>query len=202
MTSDLQLLERWRDGDQEAGNSLFKRHVESLCQFFENKLGGDDVAELVQRTFLACVRSRDSFRQQSSFRTYMFAIARNELYAFIRRRRNNQQRFDFEHSSIADLGTSPTSAIARDQRHALLLEALRSVPVEQQLLLELHYWEDLDAGQLAEVMGVERTTARTRLHRARERLRTEFERRRDAAGLPPDASGDELRPGRPLRPPK
>lgn len=200
MTSDLELLERWRADDQEAGNLLFKRHFDSLCQFFENKLGGEDVAELVQRTFLACVRSRDSFRQQSSFRTYMFAIARNELYAFFRRRRSDNDRLDFEHSSVADLRTSPSSAIARDQRHGLLLEALRSVPVEQQMLLELHYWEELDAGELAEVMGVERTTARTRLHRARERLRVEFERRRDAAGLAAEDSEAELRPRRPLRP--
>ncbi len=200
MSSDLELLDRWRADDQEAGNLLFKRHFESLCQFFENKLDGDDVAELVQRTFLACVRSRDSFRKQSSFRTYMFAVARNELYACFRRRRTQRERLDFEHSSVADLGASPSSAIARDQRHALLLEALRSVPVEMQLVLELHYWEDLDAGELAEVLGIERTTARTRLHRARERLKVEFERRRKAAGLELDSEGAELRPARPLRP--
>ncbi len=199
MPTDLELLERWRADDREAGNLLFKRHFSSLCQFFENKLDGDDVTELVQRTFLACVRSRDSFRNQSSFRTYMFAIARNELYAFFRRRRTQRERLDFDHSSVADLGASPSSALARDQRHALLLEALRSVPVEQQLLLELHYWEELDAGQLAEVLGVERTTARTRLHRARERLKIEFERRSSAAGLALDAEGTPLRPRRPLR---
>jgi RNA polymerase sigma-70 factor (ECF subfamily) len=181
--SDFELLDRWRADDQEAGNQLFKRYFPQLCQFFENKLDGDDVAELVQRTFLACVRNRDVFRKQSSFRTYMFAIARNELYAFFRRKRVQADRIDFEHSSVAALGTSPSSALARNEQHALLLQALRSVPVEQQLLLELHYWEELDAGELAEVFGVERTTARTRLHRARERLRTEFDRLSKAAGL-------------------
>ncbi|HLT37373.1 MAG TPA: sigma-70 family RNA polymerase sigma factor [Enhygromyxa sp.] len=183
MPSDLELLDRWRDDDLEAGNQLFKRHFASLCQFFENKLDDDDVGELVQRTFLACVRSRDSFRGQSSFRTYMFAIARNELYAFFRRRRTIRDKFDFDHDSVADLGTSPSAALARDQHHALLLQALRSVPVEQQLLLELYYWEELDAGELAEVFGIERATARTRLHRARALLKAEFERLSRAAGV-------------------
>lgn len=136
MASDLELLALWRADDQAAGNLLFKRHFARLCQFFENKLDGDDVADLVQRTFLACVRNRDVFRKQSSFRTYLFAIARNELYAFFRRRRIQNERIDFDHSSVAGLGTSPSSALARDQQHALLLQALRSVPVEQQLLLE------------------------------------------------------------------
>lgn len=196
MASDLELLDRWRADDQEAGNLLFKRHFASLCQFFENKLDGDDVAELVQRTFLACVRNRDVFRKQSSFRTYVFAIARNELYGFFRRKRVQQERIDFEHSSVAGLGTSPSAAVARDQQHAMLLQALRSIPVEQQLLLELHYWEEFDAGELAEVFGIERATARTRLYRARQRLRQEFDRLVLDVGLVPDADsfGAALRP--------
>lgn len=188
MESDFELLDRWRADDQDAGNQLFKRHFESLCQFFENKLDGNDVADLVQRTFLACVSSRDKFRKQSSFRTFLFAIARNQLYTFFRQKRAAPDRLDFAHESVADLGTSPSSAFARDERHVLLLRALQLVPVDQQLLLELHYWEGLDAGQLAEVFGIERTTARTRLHRARERLKTDFERLNQAAGLAPNAA--------------
>ncbi|PRQ02825.1 ECF RNA polymerase sigma-E factor [Enhygromyxa salina] len=175
LPSDFELLDRWRADDQDAGNQLFQRHLDSVYQFFESKLGGDEVGDLVQRTFLACVRSRDVFRKQSSFRTYMFAIARNELYSFFRRKVGSP--IDFELRSAVDLGTSPSVAAARGQRQVALIEALRSLAVDQQLILELHYWEDFDAGELGEVLGIDRTTARTRLHRARKQLRVELERR-------------------------
>src|SRR5258706_576213 len=50
-------------------------------------------------------------------------------------------------------------------------EALCQLPVEQQTLLELHYWEDMDIANLAEVFEMPPTTIRTRLHRARKALR-------------------------------
>ena len=69
-----------------AGNQLFQRYLRSIYRFFRNKLQGD-VDELVQATFLACVRGRDQFNQRGSFRGYLFAIARHELYGHLRRRR-------------------------------------------------------------------------------------------------------------------
>ena len=84
MGTDAELLERWRSGDREAGNELFERHFHSICRFFENKISGD-IEELVQSTFLACVDGRDKFRGQSSFRTYLFSIARYQLYGYFRR---------------------------------------------------------------------------------------------------------------------
>lgn len=174
MDPDIELLARWRDGDTGAGNQLFQRHFDSICRFFENKIQGD-IDELVQTTFLACVRSRDQFRMQSSFRTYLFTIARHELYGYLRRRRRDGAALDFSVTSLADLGPSPTSEIARNQDHELLLRGLRTLPVEQQILLELHYWEDMTLVELAEVFDIAQPTARTRLFRARKALRQRME---------------------------
>jgi RNA polymerase sigma-70 factor (ECF subfamily) len=177
---DLELLDRWCAGDRNAGNQLFQRHFNSVCRFFENKLDRD-VDELVQATFLACVRSREQFRKQCSFRTYLFTIARHELYAYLRRRRRDHQNLDFGVTSIADLNPSPRSRLDRDQQHELLLRALRTLPVDQQVLIELHYWEDMTPVELAEVFDVAGPTARTRLFRARQALR---ERMEEMAGEP------------------
>ena len=78
---DMALLEQWRAGDREAGQALFARHFREIYRFFEYRVGGD-ADDLAQRTFLACVTARDQFRGLSSFRTFLFAIARNELYTF------------------------------------------------------------------------------------------------------------------------
>ena len=167
---DLALLERWRDGDVKAGEELFGRHFESIYSFFETKCQAE-ADELVQATFLACVRARDQFRKDSSFRTYLFTIARHELYRLLRNRHRDAERLDFELSSIAELVSTPGTRAARKEEHRRLIEALQRLPVAQQTLLELHYWEDMDIGELAEVFDVTATTIRTRLYRARNALR-------------------------------
>ena len=168
--TDLALLDRWRSGDAAAGEALFQRHFDSIYGFFETKCEAD-ADELTQATFLACLRARDQFRKESSFRTYLFTIARHELYRVLRGRRRDGARLDFELSSIAELVSTPGTRIARNQEHRRLVEVLRSLPVEQQTLLELHYWEDMDIAALADVFEIPAATIRTRLHRARKALR-------------------------------
>lgn len=187
MSTDLELFDRWCEGDQNAGNQLFMRYFDSICRFFESKVQGD-IDDIVQTTFLACVRSRDRFRKQSSFRTYLFTIARHELYRYLRRRQRDRNAIDFGVTSLLDLDQStPTSRIARQERHELLLHALCTLPLEHQLLLELHYWEDMNAGDLAEVFEIPRVTARTRLHRSRQMLQKAM---RTQSGKPlPDIDG-------------
>jgi len=170
---DLVLVERWRAGEQRAGEALFARHFADIYRFFENKARGD-ADELVQRTFLGCLRSRDQFRGQSSFRTYLFAIARNELYGYLRRVRRDDV-IDFEVTSLAEIVTTLPSRLDRSRQNAQLRSALRELPAEQQLLLELHYWHDLDAAALSEVVGATAGTVRVRLLRARRALRERME---------------------------
>jgi RNA polymerase sigma factor (sigma-70 family) len=171
---DISLLTRWRGGDNEAGQILFERHFDAIYGFFETKCAAD-ADELTQSTFLACMRARDQFRAESSFRTYLFTIARNELYRILRTRQRKDSKLDFELSSIAELVSTPGTRMARNQEHRQLLTALQHLPVEQQTLLELHYWEDMDIAQLAEVFDAPTPTIRTRLHRARKALRDKME---------------------------
>ena len=179
---DLTLLDRWRAGDAEAGQALFQRHFDSVYGFFETKCQ-TEADELTQATFLACVRARDQFRAQSSFRTYLFTIARNELYRLLRTRQRRDDKLDFELSSIAELVSTPGTKLARNQEHRRLIEALQKLPVDQQTLLELHYWEDMDIAALAEVFDAPAATIRTRLHRARKALRENIEGAAPAAAL-------------------
>lgn len=166
---DLALLERWRAGDKPAGEALFARHFDSLCGFFGTKCA--DADELVQRTLLACLHNQHQFRAHSTFRTYLFSIARHELYGYFRRAQKDRDRFDAEVSSVAELVTTPATKLARRAEQQRMLDILRRLPVEQQTLLELYYWEDLDVAALAEVFELTPNAIRVRLHRARHALR-------------------------------
>lgn len=167
---DLELLERWRGGDRAAGEALFARHFESLCRFFATKCRGD-ADELVQRTFLACVRAKNQFRAEASFRTFLFTLARNELYHYLEKLRREGGRLDVSITSVAELVTTPATRLGRDAEHRRVVEILRTLPIEQQTLLELHYWEELDIPALAEVFEITTGAMRVRLHRARGVLR-------------------------------
>jgi RNA polymerase sigma factor (sigma-70 family) len=171
---DATLLDRWRQGDAVSGEALFQRHFASIYAFFETKCERE-ADELVQATFFACLRAKNQFRGESSFRTYLFTIARHELYRVLREGQRDGARLDFEASSIAELVTTPGSRIARNREHQRLVEAMRQLSVEQQTLLELHYWEDLGIADLAAIFEVPDATLRTRLHRARKALREKLD---------------------------
>lgn len=172
---DLTLLARWRSGDGAAGEELFGRHFDRIYRFFETKLAAE-ADELTQATFLACVRAKEQFRGDSSFRTYLFTIARNELYRFFRERAKHGVQVDVEMSSIANIVTTPRTKIARTEEQRALLAALQQLSIAQQTLLELHYWEEMGPPELASIFECPEVTIRTRLHRARVALREEMER--------------------------
>jgi len=168
--TDVELLAAWSGGDASSGQALFKRHFRRIYRFFETKLGSD-VDELVQETFLACMRGRDQFRGDASFLTYLYTIARHELYRVLSERRRDLDRLDFEMSSIADLAPTPRTQIAAREDRERLLRCLHMLPVAQQMLLELHYWEGVTIAELAEIFESPEVTVRSRLHRARNALR-------------------------------
>ena len=186
---DLALLDRWRGGDSTAGSALFERHFDALCRFFRNKLAaGDGVDDLIQRTMLALVESRDRFRGEASFRTYLFTIARHELYAHLKRSGREQARFDPLVHSVHDHGPSPTTILAQRKEQRMLLEALRRVPLELQVVLELYYWEGIGTAELGELLELPQGTVKTRLMRARERLRASLSHA-PAGEIPSDDDG-------------
>jgi len=196
--SDAELLDAWREGDAAAGNALLERHVEALVRFFENK-AEDGVDDLVQRTMLACVLHRDRMRESASFRGFLFAVARNELYDHYKRIARERHAFDPSISAVLDLAPSPSSAVAEGDARGAMLYALRQIPIELQIAVELHYWEDLTTHELADALGVPQGTVKSRLRRAKELLRERLGDAGRAADRDLDAWADEVglraRPG-------
>lgn len=167
---DAALLDAWRTGDVDAGDALFSRHFSAVFRFFRNKVDEVAAEDLTQATFLACVDGRDRFRGDASFRTYLFAVARNQLLMYFRGRARAGVVVDPSTTSAADFSPGPISlAIARAEQRLLLL-ALRGLSLDAQIALELYYWEGVAGDELAEVLGVPVATARSRIFRARAQL--------------------------------
>lgn len=169
MSGDEELFAAWAAGDQDAGERLFERHYEGIARFFRNK-AGDHWPELCQQTFLTCVEVRDKFRGEGSFRSFLFGIAYRQLHRHFRRRSQAHELVDFQVQSVQDFDPSVSSIVAATEEERQLLAALRRIPLEYQVILELHYWEDMTAKDCAEIIGIPLGTAKTRLRRGRQLL--------------------------------
>lgn len=167
MATDAQLVERWRDGDAGAGEELFERYYDSVARFFYNKVG-DSSADLIQKTFLACVEGLSRMREDARFRNYLFGIAHNLLRKFYRQKVRGPKVLDFEDVSVHDMAPSPSRVLAVSQEQRLLLEALRHIPLDYQVVLELFYWEGMSAADIAAALEIPLGTAKTRLRRGRQ----------------------------------
>jgi len=171
--SDGALLQAWAQGDKAAGEALFARHFESVVRFFQNKIDRDH-DDLIQKTFLGCLEGRARFRGDGSFRAFLFGVARNVLGKHLRTRYRQPAMLDFAHVSVAELGDTPSQLVAEDQRQLLMLNALRRIPLDHQIVLELHYWEGMTAVEVGQMLEVPAGTAKTRLRRAKQLLAAEL----------------------------
>ncbi len=166
---DASLLEAWRAGDAAAGQRLFEQHAEAVARFFDNKLR-DGSEDLIQMTFLRMVEGRARIREGLVVRAFILGIARNVFREHLRTLAKGAS-VDPEVDTMSSLAPGPTTMVGRSREQRLLLEGLRRLPVAHQTALELFYWEELDAKEIAEVMGVSHSAMRSRLVKARELLR-------------------------------
>lgn len=175
--SDAQLLSRWSNGDQTAAHVLLERYFESLARFFFNKVSGGH-EDFIQRTMLRALENRGRLRSCSSFRSYLFAIAHN-LVVDHYRGAPRREAWVARHESMAAVEPSPSAMLVAAESQTQLLAALRQLPFELQVIVELRYWEQLRGPELAEVLGIPEGTVRSRLRRALALLRQALESAND-----------------------
>lgn len=170
MSGDVELVEAWRKGDKAAGEVIFDRHFDRLYRFFRTKADTQDVDDLVQQTFMGCVKSRERFRGDANITTYLLAIARNKLLTYWRSKKRDRE-VEFHTSAVHDLDPSPSSVAMTHERDRFLLEALRRIPIDMQIAIELRYWEGMRGPEVAEVLDIPEGTVRSRLRRGLDALR-------------------------------
>jgi RNA polymerase sigma factor (sigma-70 family) len=168
--TDTELLRAWQAGDQAAGKAIFDRHSTAIARFFHNKVPSFELTDLIHDTFLACFRTPERFRGDSSFRVYLFGIATNVWRNHCRKQQGPRNHAALSSTSMADEGRSPSELMADCEEQRMLLTALRRLDMDSQLLLELHYWERLSQREMGEVLEVPDSTIKNRLGKARRLL--------------------------------
>ncbi len=158
-----QLLLHWRSGNRVAGDRLLHRYVPELNGFFGRRARAD-ADDLVQRTLLACAQNLERFEGRSTFRTYLFGIARNQYLMH----RRAEEHAGHEPVTLPTLPEeSPSQLVAVRQEHVILIVALRQVDPKLSLVLRKYYWEEYSLEEIAAELDLPLGTVKSRLARAR-----------------------------------
>lgn len=194
MPSDEELMRRYVDGDEQAFSELYRRYGGPVLGLMRRGyLNRSDAEDLVQQTFLQLHRARFDFRFDSPVRPWLMTIARNVKRDHLRRLRRRKPMLDLDvHEPAAE-----DPAAARLEARELVRRALPRLPATMRAVVELHWLEQLPFARVAERLGISRSAAKVRAHRAYQALRRHVEdlKSRHAApcSRPPlaDVSEDE-----------
>jgi len=188
-TPDKATLDKASRGDAAALGTLvimLRPHIEK--QLLRYPLSDDDRQDLVQSTLMQVIRRVGSFRGDSSFSTWLFRVTANEALMMMRSQRRHRSRL-VQGLDLEDLGSLPaandaahgperadTTAV-QSERDASVRAALEELPADYRDVVALHYNQDLGLQEIADRLGATESAVRSRLHRARSRLRAILERR-------------------------
>ena len=198
--SDEELLAAFQQGDPGAFERLLRRHRGPLFTFLVRMTGDRAKAEdLAQETFLRLVKGAAAWEQRARFQTWLYTIARNLCVDQSRRdkfRRTDSLDADGPGDepplvdSVAAEGPGPERGAESARLRPLLQAALLSLPVEQREVFILREQAGVPFKEIAEVIGVNENTIKSRMRYALEGMRKALL----AAGVSADLAEPEADP--------
>jgi len=173
--TDENLMIAVRNGDVEKLGILFDRHHRALFDFFARMTGSRAPAEdLVQDVFFRMLKYRETFRNDSRFKAWMFHIARNARFDHFRKHQGETLLPDNFTDFVESRSILPPQELEQQQHAQILERAMYKLSEEKREVLVLSRYQDMKYEQIAEVMGCEVGTVKVRVHRALNELRDIF----------------------------
>lgn len=176
--SDETLMRRYAEGDADAFEVLYARHRRSLYGFLLRQCGNAQIAEeLYQEIWLKLVRSRERYEVRASFRTFLFRIAHHAVIDHIRAQGRNPEQEALEYEEEAGSGqdeaawATPEQALETRQLAELLIRLIGELPEVQREVFLLREEAGMGIPEIAEVIGVNPETVKSRLRYAWAKLR-------------------------------
>lgn len=168
---DMNLVQRFLSGDGDAFDKLYTRYYEKVFVIARGVLMDvDDASDATQECFQKIYSNLHRFDGRSRLSTWIFRIAVNSAIQVSRRLKYRRRHHPL--SEAIDLEAA--SEIQTHPHSDRLQEAMASLRPEDRAILTLFYWENLSITQISETLGCRENAAKTRLYRARERLKRAF----------------------------
>jgi RNA polymerase sigma-70 factor, ECF subfamily len=169
-SSDEALIRQVAQRDQSAMRVLFARHRVAVYRWLLRLVHDEGVAEdLLSEVFLDVWRQAASFEGRSSVSTWLLAIARNKALS-ARRRRTHAEMDEESASSVPDSADDPEVALQKKNRAELLRQSIDRLSPEHREVIDLVYYHGKAVTEVAEIVGINEATVKTRMFYARKRL--------------------------------
>jgi RNA polymerase sigma factor (sigma-70 family) len=170
--SDQMLMISVRDGNMEKLGMLFERHHGRLFNFFLHLTGNRHLSEdLVQEVFVRLLKYRHTFRENSTFTTWMFQIARNVRIDHLRKSPHDEVSIENSPHEHVSLMPTPGERTEESEKVQIMQIALSRLPEEKREVLLLRGAHGLKFEEIAEILKCSVNTIKSRAFRAIQDLR-------------------------------
>ena len=163
--TDGELIDRWKAGDSRAATLIVTRHADALARFAVSSGERSEIEELVQDTFVRAFSSIDSFRGESSLRTWLFTIERRLM---LDRRRAERRQKATVPVDPADAVTEydALDALVAAEAESKVRRAVDALSPMQREVFTVRVEQGMSYRDIAEIVGSTEGAARVHYHNA------------------------------------
>ncbi|HEX2260643.1 MAG: sigma-70 family RNA polymerase sigma factor [Candidatus Binatia bacterium] len=172
---DAECVRRVQQGDTDSFEVLVRRHEKAIFNLIYRLLGNyDEAAEVAQEVFLSAFKSIHQFRGEANFSTWLYRIGLNHASTRRKSLQSSQQRhIPLDGTEvIADGAFDPAKNVEHKEIQQRVQQALNSLDPEDARIVLLRDLQDIPYEDVAEMLDIPVGTVKSRLHRARQALKT------------------------------
>ena len=163
-------------GNEDAIEFLFREYEVGIFKLALSIV--DDPAEaneITQETFIAALRALGKYQEKQSFKAWLYTITINQSRSHLRKRRALKKLEDTLTRIVRvelEKQVKPEEAVVQNEKEAALWKSLNQLDDKHRIVIVLRYFHELTINEISEILSINEGTIHSRLHSAREKLRT------------------------------
>ncbi len=155
-----------------------KHAFEKLCNDYQQKIyslafglcgNREDALDITQEVFVKIYRGISNFNGDSSLSTWIYRIAKNASYDFLRKSKRNMEE-EIPENFHSDEVLTPEEAVLNSEKIEFIRHCIEQIPVKYKTPLLLREYQNLQYSEIAEILDISEGTVKSRIFRAREYL--------------------------------
>ena len=189
-TKDFALIQRTLDGDQNAFTTLVTKYQKWVHTLVWRKIGDFHIAEeITQDVFLKVYKKLSTLKPSDNFTGWLYVIATRHCISWLRKQRhpttslNEMSTLEMEEHCHLQYEAARSEASAVEHQRSIVKRLLQKLPESERTVVTLHYLAEMSCEKISEFLGVSPNTVKSRLHRARARLKKQEHLLHDASGI-------------------
>lgn len=171
MNNEQELIRRAQRGDGEAFRQLVEAYQTQVYRLALRMCGESAADDVTQEAFLAAWRALPDFRGDCRFSTWLYRLTTNAGIDWLRREKRYRSADDVTELELPDDAPSPQEQAEQSETQSAVRRALSRLSEEHRQVLLLRYMQELDYGEIAAALDVSEGTVKSRINRAKGRLR-------------------------------